>query len=513
MLTFDPPHVEVTVELDEPDLDEPDLYAQPDAPMAKVLIVDDQGAVRTALEVLFELHGMTTVAAESPERALAIVAEDDIGVVIQDMNFGRDQTSGSEGVELFRAIHKLEPDLPVMLMTAWTALETAVQLVKEGAADYFAKPWDDEKLVVAVQNLLRIHELSRDNLRLRSQQARGRRELAARANLDALVYDSAAMHALVSLAVQVAPSDAAILITGPNGSGKERLAHIVQANSRRKSGPFIKVNAGALPDELLEAELFGAEAGAYTGAGKLRVGRFEAADGGTLFLDEIGNLSQSGQMKLLRVLQTGEFERLGSSRTQKVDVRLVSATNADLPRAIREGRFREDLYYRLNVIELVVPPLRQRPEDILPLARHILSQHATKPGAAFNPAAEQALLNHDWPGNVRELENRVRRAVLLAVDRISATDLGLATGLAGAGATRTSTASSATPVASEPVAEPVSLPPASAEVDGERQQIEDALSRAQGVVSRAAAELGMSRQALYRRMERLGLTLERRIKP
>jgi DNA-binding NtrC family response regulator len=469
--------------------------------MPKVLIVDDQGAVRTALEVLFELHGMSTVVADSPARALVAIAEDDIGVVVQDMNFGRDQTSGSEGVELFRAIRKLDPDLPVMLMTAWTSLETAVQLVKEGASDYFGKPWDDEKLVVGVQNLLRLHELRRDNQRLRAHQERGRRELAARADLDALVYSSAVMHQLVSLAVQVAPSDAAVLITGPNGSGKERLAHIVQANSRRKAGPFVKVNAGALPDELLEAELFGAEAGAYTGAGKLRVGRFEAADGGTLFLDEIGNLSPSGQMKLLRVLQTGEFERLGSSRTQRVDVRLISATNADLPRAIREGRFREDLYYRLNVIELTIPPLCQRPDDVLPLARHFLAQHASSAVSAFDTGAEHALVAHDWPGNVRELENRIRRALLLAGERICAADLGLA-----------ARSTQEPPASSLPSTEPSSLQPGS-DSPRERQQIEEALARAQGVVSRAAAELGMSRQALYRRMERLGMTLERRVKP
>src|SRR5262249_43498000 len=216
-----------------------------------------------------------------------------------------------------------------------------------------------------------------------------------------------AMHNVVALAVNVAASDAPVLIAGPNGSGKEKLAEIMQANSRRKARPFVKVNAGGLPDELLEAELFGAEAGAYTGATRQRIGRFETADGGTLFLDEIGNLSLSGQMKLLRVLQTGEFERLGSSVTRRADVRILSATNVDLHRAIAAGHFREDLYFRLNVIELYVPPLSERPDDVLPLSERFLTDHG---GAGLSPEAQAALLAHDWPGNVRELGNRIQRA-------------------------------------------------------------------------------------------------------
>jgi DNA-binding NtrC family response regulator len=329
------------------------------------------------------------------------------------MNFSKDTTSGEEGIALFREIHALDPDLPVILITAWTSLETAVGLVKEGAADYVGKPWDDQKLVLTIQNLLRLRGLRNDNLRLRSDDERARADLARRFNLCGLVYKSRKMHELVSLAVHVAPSDAPVLITGPNGSGKEKLAEIVQMSSRRADKPFVRVNAGGLPDQLLEAELFGAEAGAYTGATKLRVGRFEAAHGGTLFLDEIGNLTPTGQMKLLRVLQTGEFQRLGSNVTRTADVRLISATNANLRAEIAAGRFREDLYFRLNVIELEVPALSRRPDDIRPLAEHFLRRHAGGRSLVLSDEAFESLEHHDWSGNVRELDNRLQRAALV----------------------------------------------------------------------------------------------------
>jgi DNA-binding NtrC family response regulator len=469
--------------------------------MLKVLVVDDQEAVRTALRVLFEIHDLPVVCTEHPEEALHLIAVEDIGVVLQDMNFGQEHTSGSQGVELFGRIRALDPDLPVLLMTAWTSLETAVQLVKDGAADYIAKPWDDAKLLRNVQSLLRMRELQQENTRMRAQQSRARAELAATYDLCAVVYTSAHMQQIVSLAVHVAPSDAPVLVTGPPGSGKEKLAEIVQANSRRKHKPFVKVNAGGLPDDLLEAELFGAEAGAFTGATKLRIGRFEAAHGGTLFLDEIGNLSLGGQARLLRVLQTGEFERLGSSATRKVDVRIVSATNADLQRGIAQGSFREDLYFRLNVIELKLRPLVERPDDVLALAEHFLAGFA-KDAAPFRLTddARAALLQHDWPGNVRELHNRIQRATLICQDRVvRAQDFGL---------------SPAPLLPPEPsmLARANEPDRAAAGPDPERAAMEEALVRASGVVSKAAAELGMSRQALYRRMERLGIVLERKPK-
>jgi DNA-binding NtrC family response regulator len=401
-----------------------------------------------------------------------------------------------------RALRKLDPDVPIILMTAYTSLEMAVQLIKEGANDYIAKPWDDEKLVTTVKNLMRMQQLQLERLREVSRAQRARVELARVYDLCGIVYASAKMHAVLTLAVKVAPADAPVLITGPNGSGKEKIAEVLQANSRRKGKPFVRVNAGGLPDNLLEAELFGAEAGAYTGASKTRIGRFEQADGGTLFLDEIGNLSPSGQMKLLRVLQTGEFQRLGSSANRRADVRIVSATNTNLPAAIARGDFREDLFFRLNVIEIAVPPLRDRTEDILPLAEHFLRAHEQQgePGTVdLSEEARQALLDHEWPGNVRELENRIQRAMLVRKDAtVVAEDLGL-------DASVVPPSSSSTPRSSSP-----SIPPAGH--DAERAEVEQAIIDAKGVISRAAARLGLSRQALYRRMERLGIELERRPK-
>ena len=445
----------------------------PLASNATLLVIDDNPAVATALEVLFSLHDLRTLCAASPEEGLALLASEPVDLVIQDMNFSADTTSGEEGEALFRRIRELHPDLPVVLLTAWTHLSTAVDLVKAGAADYLAKPWDDRKLLATVANLLELGQANRALAQRAGQERRQRGELESRHDLRGLVWADPATERVLALACQVARSDVPVLVTGPNGAGKEKIAEILQANSLVREGPFVTLNCGALPSELIEAELFGADAGAYTGAGKAREGKFEAADGGTLFLDEIGNLPAAGQMKLLRVLETGRFSRLGSNRERQVKVRVISATNADLPAMIRDGRFREDLYYRLNVIELRVPPLAERPRDILPLAQHFLAQ-----GKVLSDDAGAALLRHSWPGNVRELKNVMQRAVLLSADKvIAASDLGL------------------------------SLPPPGAGTDSEpdRACIEQALARAGGVVAQAAAELGLSRQALYRRMERLGI--------
>jgi DNA-binding NtrC family response regulator len=458
-----------------------------------VLLVDDQPAVVKALEVLFDLHGIPHVAAATPEAARAVAAGETLGAVVQDMNFARSETSGDAGIELFTELTELQPGLPVLLMTAWASLETAVELVRAGAADYIEKPWDDEKLVSTVRNLVRLRSLELENARLRSELQESRTALAAEHDLRGLVYASRAMHKVVSLAVNVASSDAPILITGPSGSGKERIAEVIQANSRRRSRNFVRVNVGAIPEELMESELFGAEPGAYTGMRGLRRGHFETADGGTLFLDEIDALSLAGQVKLLRVLQSGEFQRLGSSSTRRADVRILSASNARLEEAIAAGRFREDLYFRLNVVELPLPPLAARTGDILPLARHFLAALAEKAGgdpARLSAEATAALLRHDWPGNVRELENRIHRATLVAAgDALAVPDLGL-----------------------EEAGSEVERPPLSSTDEEERHRLLAALTAADGVVAHAADELGMSRQALYRKMSRLGIEVERRPK-
>jgi len=445
--------------------------------MPTVLVIDDNPAVAIALDVLFSLHDIDTLGADTPEAGLALLDRGGIDLVIQDMNFRADTTSGEEGVALFRRIRERHPDMPVILLTAWTHLESAVDLVKAGAADYVGKPWDDHKMLASVNNLLELSEAHRA-LAVRTGEERSRRAALARQHdLRGLVYDDVASETVLALALQVARSDLPVLVTGPNGAGKEKYAEIIHANSAVKSGPFVAVNCGALPHELIEAELFGAEPGAYTGTGnKARAGKFEAADGGTLFLDEIGTLPPAGQVKLLRVLETGRFQRLGSHVERSVKVRVLSATNADLPAMIAEGRFREDLYYRLNAIELRLPPLAKRPRDILPLARHFLPA-----GKQFADAAERALLRHPWPGNVRELRNVVQRAALLSGGRIEPDALCLPSPGAGAGA--------AAQAGDEP----------------DRAAIEAALQRHHGVLAQAAADLGLSRQALYRRLDRLGI--------
>jgi DNA-binding NtrC family response regulator len=442
--------------------------------MRTVLVIDDNPAVAQALTLLFSLHDIRTLTALTPQKGLAAAAREQVDLVIADMNFTADTTSGEEGEALFRALRAQAPDLPVVLLTAWTHLQSAVQLVKAGAADYIGKPWENDKLLATVENLLELGEANRERQRLQEEQRRRREKLADQYDLCGIVFASDAMERAVELACRVARAEVRVLITGPNGAGKERIAQIVHANSSNRAGPFVAVNCGAIPAELIEAELFGAEAGAFTGANRARVGRFETANGGTLFLDEIGDLPLAGQVKLLRVLETGNYEMLGSSRTRTSQTRIVSASNADLAAMIREGRFREDLYYRLNVIDIAVPPLAERAADILPLARHFLGGDLQ-----LSEDAAAALQAHEWPGNVRELRNSIERAKLLAREKmVGAADLNL-------------------PSAPRSVAR-----------DNEtlsREVLEATLREAGGNISRAAQSLGLSRQALYRRMERFNL--------
>ncbi len=457
-----------------------------ETPPLRVLIVDDQAAVVTALQVLLDIHDINHVAASTPSQALEIASTESLGAVIQDMNFSPNETSGREGVELFRALRRADPSLPILLVTAWASLEAAVELVKEGANDYLRKPWDDDLFITRLRDLLRMRRLEIENQHLRFMTEESQQALAEEYDLRGLVYASHAIHETVSLAVNVARSEAPVLITGPTGSGKELLAEIIQANSRRSGEPFLRVNVGAIPVDLIESELFGAESGAFTGASSRRIGHFETADKGTLFLDEVDALSLSGQVKLLRVLQSGEFRRLGSSRSHNTDVRIISATNADLDQAITDKHFREDLYYRLNVVELKITALCERRDDILPLARHFLDRFSGR-AQTLSPTAERALLDHPWPGNVRELENRIQRATVVSSrPEVDFEDLGFDSG---------------------------QYAPLPKGRDEERQRVIDALDRSHGVVAHAAEVLGISRQALYRKMSKFGIEVERKARP
>ena len=441
----------------------------------KILIIDDNDDVAQALGVLFKLNGLGWAGASTPEEGLNLLSEQHFDLIIQDMNFSRDMTSGEEGKRLFNDIRNQQPDIPIILITAWTDLESAVDLVKSGASDYLAKPWDDDKLMISVNNLLELNELQAQRRESASTNSANRRELEQNYKLCDTQFQSEAMLQLLRMAARVAPSGVPVLITGPNGSGKEKIAEVLQANSRCAEGPFIKVNVGALPSDLMEAELFGAEAGSYTGISKRRLGRFERADGGTLFLDEIGNLPHEGQVKLLRVLETGEFERLGGSETIKVDVRTISATNTDLTEGIAAGTFREDLYYRLNLIELKVPALKDRREDILQLAAWFGGDECQ-----LSDEAKELLRDYHWPGNVRELQNTIKRAMLLCPDSvIDADQLGI--------------------IASTPAPSPAP--------DIEAEDILRALKQSEGVVSDAARILGLSRSAFYRRVKKFDINL------
>lgn len=443
--------------------------------MPTVLVIDDNPDVGAALKLLFSLQRITTLIAENGDAGLKLLPQADL--VIQDMNFSADTTSGDEGAQLFARIRALAPDVPVILLTAWTQLERAVQLVKAGAADYLAKPWDDARLLTTVQNLLELADAQQKLLQQRSQLRTRWAVVRERLHLGDLVAESPALLALLELAAPVSRSMLPVLITGPAGSGKERIAQLLHENSARANKPFVAVNCGALPSDLIEAELFGAEAGAYTGAQRTRVGHIEAAHGGTLFLDEIGNLPPSGQAKLLRVLETGRYQRLGNPREWQADVRVLSATNATLPAMLKDGSFREDLYYRLNGIELRVPSLRERRDDIAPLAEAFLANRAR-----LSESALQRLCQHAWPGEVRELKHCIERALLLAdgATTIEIDHLGLPT------------------LAAEPrnLNEPT------------REQLVTALARHSGNVSRVAAEFGLSRQAVYRRMQHHGVAAE-----
>jgi DNA-binding NtrC family response regulator len=450
----------------------------------RLLIVDDQRDVLAALRLALGRQGIDLVTAGSVAGALAAVASEQFDAALIDLNYERDTTSGIEGLQLLERLRQIDPVLPVIIMTAWASVDLAVKVTRAGARDFIEKPWDNARLLSVVRNQLELGRALRAGRRLEAENAL----LRGIGGQPPLVSESPMMREVLTVAQRVARANAPILITGENGTGKTMLARLIHEWSARER-PLIEVNVGALPDGVFESEMFGHVRGAFTDARGERVGRVELADGGTLFLDEIGNLPLSQQAKLLRVLESGEFEPVGSSRTRKADVRLIAATNAQPHLLVAEGRFREDLLFRINTIELRVPPLRERRADIVPLALAALAAAGRRYGrtlCGFDLEALHALQQYAWPGNVRELHNIIERAVLLApAEQVSLADLRLG------------------PVNNTlPTLEDMSLE------DAERILIRAALKRQHGSVADAAQALGLSRSALYRRMEKLGIAAD-----
>jgi DNA-binding NtrC family response regulator len=449
---------------------------------ARILVADDQADVVEALRLLLEDDGHQVTPAASPAEALARLETQDFDLALLDLNYTRDTTSGQEGLDLLERIRAIDGSLPIVIMTAWSSVPIAVEAMRRGARDYIEKPWDDDRLLACVRTQIELRRAVRRSER--AEEAAGRLQRAA-----AFIAESAAMRAIARTIERVAASDAAILITGEHGTGKEVVAGWLHARSDRKARPLVTMNAGGLADGVAESELFGHVKGAFTDARADRPGCFELADEGTLFLDEIANMPVRLQAKLLRVVQTGEVQRVGSSRMRYVNARILSATNANLDDEIAAGRFREDLLYRLNTVVLHLPPLRERPEDVAPLAAHFLARYTARYGkrlAGFEPAALAAMRAHAWPGNVRELAHSVERAVLMSepgADALTEADLALGV------RSRTIESGASTKL------DDLSLD------EIEQVFIKKALARHGGDVRRAAAHLGLSRSALYRRMQ------------
>jgi DNA-binding NtrC family response regulator len=446
-----------------------------------VLVADDQVDVREAMRLLLKAEGMEATIVASPAAALEELYSGEFDAALIDLNYTRDTTSGKEGLDLLTQIQATDADLPVIVMTAWGSIDLAVEAIRRGARDFIQKPWDNPRLVSILRtqvnlarSLRRTRQLEAENRLLRAQ---GR---------PTFIAEASSMRPVLDLIARVGPSDANILITGEHGTGKEVVAKTLHAMSQRAQKPLITVNTGALSEGTFESEVFGHVKGAFTDARTDRIGRFELADSGTLFLDEIANVPLKQQAKLLRVLESGEMERVGSSKTRKVDVRVLSATNANLHEEVNAGRFRGDLLFRLNTIEIHLPPLRERKEDIPLLATHFLREYAQKyrkQVAKFDPNALQAIIGYEWPGNVRELDHSIERAVLMATgDSVQTTDLGLTSR-----------------EVSGPRVDEMSLE------EVESLLVRKALSKHGGNVSHAAEALGLSRGALYRRIEKYGL--------
>lgn len=448
----------------------------------RILLADDQADIRDALRLLLKREGYETHAVASPAEALAAIESREFDTVLMDLNYARDTTSGQEGLDLLSRIQMIDSTLPLIVMTAWSSVEIAVEAMRRGARDFIPKPWENNRLLAIIRTQIELRQALRKASRLEAENRLLRSE-----SRPTMIAESAVMRPVLDLIGRIGPSDANVLITGEHGTGKEVVAQTLHALSTRANRPMVTVNAGGLSEGVFESELFGHVKGAFTDARTDRVGRFELAEGSTLFLDEIANVPLNLQAKLLRVLETGELERVGSSATRRVDVRVLAATNADINNEAAAGRFREDLLFRLNTIEIHLPPLRERREDILLLAHHFLrgySQRYRKTISGFDSAATQLLREHPWPGNVRELDHAIERGVLLSTGPlVHAGDLGLR---------------SPAPAGS-PRLEEMSLD------EVERHLIQRTLARHDSNVSQAAKALGLSRSALYRRLQKYGL--------
>jgi len=447
----------------------------------RVLVADDQPHILEAVELLLEPQGIQVDCARSPQLLLEALGQADYDVLLIDLNYTRDTTSGKEGLDLLARLQEIDPRMPVIVMTAWGNIDLAVESIKRGARDFIQKPWENERLI----SLIRVHAELHQALR-RARQLELENRLLRAEGMPDFVAAAPSMQPVLELIGQVGPSDANVLITGEHGTGKEIVSKLLHAASPRSRMPLVAVNAGGLPEGTFESEIFGHVKGAFTDARSDRVGRFELANGGTLFLDEIANVPLRQQAKLLRVLETGELERVGSSQTRRVDVRVLSATNANLPEEAKAGNFREDLLFRINTVEIHIPALRDRREDIPLLAVHFLNRNRSryrKQVMGFSPAAMQQMMQYQWPGNVRELEHTVERAVLLCRgEEIEPANLAIA-----------SAKSSATNFENMSIDEVEAL------------LIRKVLRRCDGNISQASEALGLSRAALYRRIEKYGL--------
>jgi DNA-binding NtrC family response regulator len=452
----------------------------------RILVTDDQGDVLEALRLLLKSEGYACVTCQSPAAALDAVRSERFDAALIDLNYTRDTTSGQEGIELVGALRKRDPDLPVVVMTAWGTIDVAVQAMRAGAGDFIEKPWDNRRLVSVLRAQVELGRSRRREAKLQTEN-----DLLREGEDDVFVAQSAAMRPVMEMLRRVAPSDANVLILGENGTGKGVIARQLHRLSRRADKPLIKVNMGGIAESVFESEMFGHIKGAFTDAKADRIGRFELADGGTLFLDEIANIPLSQQPKLLRVLEDGELERVGSSRTLKIDVRLISATNAELGSEVARGAFRKDLLFRLNTVEIRLPSLRERREDIVPMATSFLARCAKRyqrEGLTFSPSALDALQNYPWPGNVRELSHVIERAVLMAgASRIEQFDFSLQ------------------PL--EPLIPATHAANAAMTLEqAEQAMVRNALDQCGGNIQKTADLLGLSRAALYRRLEKYGIT-------